>query len=96
MVNIDGRQVILNVRDGGCHFGYERLRHAMLYRDADVIVYCFSVAHPDTLECVRHWFHEVQLLHGDTPSILGGLQKAEALELIRNLEGNWQHCSTRR
>ncbi|XP_050410384.2 ras-like GTP-binding protein rhoA [Patella vulgata] len=67
-----GKQVELVLHDTAGQEDFEVLR-PLSYPESDVIVLCFSVDYPDSLEnVVQHWATEIRHYCGDIPIILVG------------------------
>ncbi|KAK7177654.1 GTP-binding protein rho2 [Paraphaeosphaeria sporulosa] len=72
---VDGRLVQLALLDTAGREDYERLR-PLAYTTAHVILICFSVESPDSLENVKQrWSEEAQERCPSVPIILVGLKK---------------------
>ncbi|ESW98534.1 hypothetical protein KL930_002257 [Ogataea haglerorum] len=71
-VEVDGRRVELALWDTAGQEDYDRLR-PLSYPDSNVILICFSVDSPDTLDNVQEkWISEVLHFCQDVPMILVG------------------------
>lgn len=71
-VEVDGRRVELALWDTAGQEDYDRLR-PLSYPDSNVILICFSVDSPDTLENVQEkWISEVMHFCQGVPTILVG------------------------
>ncbi|XP_032808532.1 ras-like GTP-binding protein RHO [Petromyzon marinus] len=69
-IEVDGRQVELALWDTAGQEDYDRLR-PLSYPDTDVILMCFSVDSPDSLENVpEKWVPEVQHFCPNVPIVL--------------------------
>ncbi|XP_032808531.1 ras-like GTP-binding protein Rho1 [Petromyzon marinus] len=69
-IKVDGRQVELALWDTAGQEDYDRLR-PLSYPDTDVILVCFSVDSPDSLENVSEkWVPEVQHFCPNVPIVL--------------------------
>ena len=81
-IEIDGKQVELALWDTAAHEDYDRLR-PLSYPDTDVILMCFSIVAPDSLDSIpEKWTPEVKHFCPNVPIILVGNKKD-----IRNDEG---------
>ena len=70
----DCLQVELALWDTPGQVGYERLRPCS-YPDTDVILMCFSVDSPDSLENIETWISEIKHFCPNVPIILVGNKK---------------------
>lgn len=74
-IEVDGKQVELALWDTAGQEDYDRLR-PLSYPDTDVILMCFSVDSPDSLENIpEKWTPEVKLFCPNVPIILVGNKK---------------------
>ena len=74
-IDVDGRQVELALWDTAGQEDYDRLR-PLSYPDTDVILMCFSIDSPDSLENVpEKWTPEVRHFCPNVPIILVGNKK---------------------
>jgi Ras-related C3 botulinum toxin substrate 1 len=90
-VEHNGQEVKLSMFDTGGHSDYDRLR-PMFYKEADVVILCFSIADPASLENVKsNWYSEVRFYCPLKPVILVGCK----LDL-RNDQGTIQRLKTKR
>eukprot|EP00123_Amoebidium_parasiticum_P016351 comp23401_c4_seq1/m.38821 comp23401_c4_seq1/g.38821 ORF comp23401_c4_seq1/g.38821 comp23401_c4_seq1/m.38821 type:complete len:194 (-) comp23401_c4_seq1:218-799(-) len=81
-IQVDGKQVELALWDTAGQEDYDRLR-PLSYPDTDVILMCFSVDNPDSLDNIPDkWTPEVRHFCPNVPIILVGLKKD-----LRNDEG---------
>lgn len=71
-LTVDGRNVALALWDTAGQEDYDRLR-PLSYPNADVLLVCFSIDSPDSLENVKDkWYAEVQQYCPKTPIVLVG------------------------
>jgi len=81
-IEVDGRQVELALWDTAGQEDYDRLR-PLSYPDTDVILMCFSIDSPDSLENIpEKWTPEVKHFCPNVPIILVGNKRD-----LRNDEG---------
>ncbi|KAK9466350.1 small GTPase superfamily [Lipomyces arxii] len=74
-VEVDGRHVELALWDTAGQEDYDRLR-PLSYPDANVILICFSIDSPDSLDNVQEkWISEVMRFCQNLPIILVGCKK---------------------
>ncbi|KAF9158941.1 GTP-binding protein Rho1 [Actinomortierella ambigua] len=74
-VEVDGKHVELALWDTAGQEDYDRLR-PLSYPDSHVILICFAIDSPDSLENVTEkWFSEVQHFCGGLPVLLVGCKK---------------------
>lgn len=74
-IEVDGRQVELALWDTAGQEDYDRLR-PLSYPDTDVILMCFSIDSPDSLENIpEKWTPEVKHFCPNVPIILVGNKK---------------------
>ncbi|VDM41371.1 unnamed protein product [Toxocara canis] len=74
-IEVDGKQVELALWDTAGQEDYDRLR-PLSYPDADVILICFSIDSPDSLENIpEKWVPEVRHFCPNVPIILVGNKK---------------------
>ncbi|XP_059188519.1 rho-related GTP-binding protein RhoA-C-like [Centropristis striata] len=74
-IEVDGKQVELALWDTSDLEDYVRLR-PLYYRDTDVILMCFSIDRPDSLENIpEKWIPEVKHFCPNVPIILVGTKK---------------------
>ncbi|XP_016120419.1 transforming protein RhoA-like, partial [Sinocyclocheilus grahami] len=74
-IEVDGKQVELALWDTAGQEDYDRLR-PLSYPDTDVILMCFSIDSPDSLENITEkWTPEVKHLCPSVPIILVGNKK---------------------
>lgn len=74
-VEVDGKHVELALWDTAGQEDYDRLR-PLSYPDTHVVLICFAVDSPDSLENVQEkWISEVSHFCGGLPIILVGLKK---------------------
>ncbi len=74
-IEVDGKQVELALWDTAGQEDYDRLR-PLSYPDTDVILMCFSVDSPDSLENIpEKWTPEVKHFCPNVPIILVGNKK---------------------
>ncbi|XP_054585621.1 transforming protein RhoA-like [Eptesicus fuscus] len=74
-VEVDGRQVELALWDTAGQEDYDRLR-PLSYPDTDVILMCFSIDNPDSLENIpEKWTPEVKHFCPRVPIVLVGNKK---------------------
>ncbi|CAL1530915.1 unnamed protein product [Lymnaea stagnalis] len=72
LCDVDGCQVSMRLWDT---FGYHDKDRGFAYREADVIVVCFSVLQPNSLRNVqRVWYPEIKRHSPNTPLVLCGTQ----------------------
>lgn len=89
-VSIDGRDVEVALWDTAGQEDYDRLR-PLSYPDSDVVLVCFSVDLPDSLENVQEkWISEVKHFCPRTPILLVGckLDLREDPDVLQKLHGN--------
>ncbi|GMM30230.1 Rho family GTPase [Martiniozyma asiatica (nom. inval.)] len=96
-VEVDGRRVELALWDTAGQEDYDRLR-PLSYPDSNVILICFSVDSPDTLENVQEkWISEVMHFCQGVPIILVGCKidlRNDQKTLERLSKGGLQPVST--
>uniref|UniRef100_A0A1I7ZKL9 Ras-like GTP-binding protein Rho1 n=1 Tax=Steinernema glaseri TaxID=37863 RepID=A0A1I7ZKL9_9BILA len=74
-IEVDGKQVELALWDTAGQEDYDRLR-PLSYPDTDVILMCFSIDSPDSLENIpEKWTPEVRHFCANVPIILVGNKK---------------------
>jgi len=74
-VEVDGKRVELALWDTAGQEDYDRLR-PLSYPDSHVILICFAIDSPDSLDNVQEkWISEVLHFCGGLPVILVGLKK---------------------
>ena len=74
-IEVDGKQVALQLWDTAGHEDYDRLR-PLSYPGTDVILMCFSIDSPDSLENIlQKWTLEVKHFCHDIPIVLVGNKK---------------------
>ncbi|KCV72302.1 rho family, other, variant [Fonticula alba] len=74
-VTVDGKRVELALWDTAGQEDYDRLR-PLSYPDSHVILVCFAINNPDSLENVQEkWISEIQHFCNGLPVILVGLKK---------------------
>jgi len=74
-IEVDGKQVELALWDTAGQEDYDRLR-PLSYPDTDVILMCFSIDSPDSLENIpEKWTPEVRHFCPNVPIILVGNKK---------------------
>nr|BAA75688.1 Rho1 GTPase [Hemicentrotus pulcherrimus] len=74
-IEVDGKQVELALWDTAGQEDYDRLR-PLSYPDTDVILMCFSIDNPDSLETIpEKWTPEVKHFCPNVPVILVGNKK---------------------
>ncbi|XP_072038264.1 ras-like GTP-binding protein RHO [Amphiura filiformis] len=74
-IEVDGKQVELALWDTAGQEDYDRLR-PLSYPDTDVILMCFSIDNPDSLENIpEKWTPEVKHFCPNVPVILVGNKK---------------------
>lgn len=74
-IEVDGKQVELALWDTAGQEDYDRLR-PLSYPDTDVILMCFSIDSPDSLENIpEKWTPEVKHFCPNVPVILVGTKK---------------------
>jgi len=74
-IEVDGKQVELALWDTAGQEDYDRLR-PLSYPDTDVILMCFSIDSPDSLENIpEKWTPEIRHFCPDVPIILVGNKK---------------------
>ncbi|KAG1973807.1 transforming protein RhoA [Pimephales promelas] len=96
-IEVDGKQVELALWDTAGQEDYDRLR-PLSYPDTDVILMCFSIDSPDSLENIpEKWTPEVKHFCPNVPIILVGNKKDlrndehTRRELIK-MKQVWQVC----
>lgn len=73
-VDLDGKTVTFALWDTAGQEDYDQLR-VLLYNDTEVVLICFSVDSPDSLQnCMEKWSPEVSHWCPKTPRILVGLK----------------------
>lgn len=90
-IEVDGRQVELALWDTAGQEDYDRLR-PLSYPDTDVILMCFSVDSPDSLQNIpEKWVPEVKHFCPSVPIVLVGnkkdLRNQSASKCVRTQEG---------
>ncbi|NXC98907.1 RHOA protein, partial [Certhia familiaris] len=105
-IEVDGKQVELALWDTAGQEDYDRLR-PLSYPDTDVILMCFSIDSPDSLENIpEKWTPEVKHFCPNVPIILVGnkkdlrndehtrreLAKMKQAGSFQSLRINGQHC----
>ncbi|KAJ1720939.1 GTP-binding protein Rho1 [Coemansia erecta] len=96
-VQVDGRLVELALWDTAGQEDYDNVRYPC-YNGADVIVICFSVDSPDSLENVREkWIGEVLEYASGVPALLVGLKEDLRRDagIIEQLRKDGQRPTTR-
>jgi len=74
-IEVDGKQVELALWDTAGQEDYDRLR-PLSYPDTDVILMCFSIDSPDSLEnIIEKWHPEVRHFCPNVPIVLVGNKK---------------------
>ncbi|KAF4947584.1 hypothetical protein FGADI_10315 [Fusarium gaditjirri] len=74
-IEFDGKSVQLGLWDTAGFEDYDRLR-PLSYRDTDVVLVCFSIASPDSLDnVVEKWTPEMEHHMPNVPRLLVGLKK---------------------
>ncbi|KZT59395.1 small GTPase-binding protein [Calocera cornea HHB12733] len=74
-IEVDGKHVKLDIWDTVGSEEYDRVR-ALAYPDADVILICFGIDNPDSLDHVHEkWIPEAMHLCPGRPIILAGCKK---------------------
>ncbi|XP_043836165.1 transforming protein RhoA-like [Dromiciops gliroides] len=74
-IEVDGKQVELALWDAAGQEDYDRLR-PLSYPDTNVILMCFSINNPDSLENIQDkWFPEVKHFCPSIPIIVVGNKK---------------------
>ncbi|XP_035989006.1 transforming protein RhoA isoform X2 [Fundulus heteroclitus] len=94
-IEVDGKQVELALWDTAGQEDYDRLR-PLSYPDTDVILMCFSIDSPDSLENIpEKWTPEVKHFCPNVPIILVGNKKdlRHDEHTRRELAKMKQHCS---
>ncbi|XP_063420837.1 ras-like GTP-binding protein RHO [Mytilus trossulus] len=73
MITTNGMEVELVLTDSAGMEDYDRLRPLRLYPETDVILLCFSIGSPDSLESIAEkWTPEVKRFCPNVPLILVG------------------------
>merc|ERR1712032_410279 len=91
-IEVDSRQVELALWDTAGQEDYDRLR-PLSYPDTDVILMCFSIDQPDSLENIpEKWVPEVKHFCPNVPIVLVGSKKDLRNDdyTIRDLQRNKQ------
>lgn len=91
-IEVEGRQVELALWDTAGQEDYDRLR-PLSYPDTDVILMCFSIDQPDSLENIpEKWVPEVKHFCPNVPIVLVGNKKDLRNDeyTIRDLQRNKQ------
>jgi len=74
-IEVDGRHVELELWDTSCYEDFDRLR-PLYYPGSHVILICFAIDSPDSLENVENkWFPEILQFCPGLPIILVGCKK---------------------
>ncbi|KAI9256923.1 P-loop containing nucleoside triphosphate hydrolase protein [Sporodiniella umbellata] len=74
-INVDSQRVALALWDTASQETYDRLR-PLSYPDSDVILICFALDSPDSLDNVQEkWISEVVHFCQDLPTVLVGCKK---------------------
>ncbi|KZP15444.1 hypothetical protein FIBSPDRAFT_921127 [Athelia psychrophila] len=95
-VGVDGKNVELALWDTACQDDYDRLR-PLSYPDSDVILICFAVEYPDSLDNVQEkWISEVMHFCPGLPIILVACKKDLRREprVTEQLRKTGQHPTT--
>lgn len=95
-MKIDNKEIELALWDTAGQEDYDRLR-PLSYPDADVVLICFSIDKPETLESVAEkWNPEVSHFCEGVPKILVGLKTdlRNDPKVIENLAKNSRHPVT--
>ncbi|KAJ2661232.1 GTP-binding protein Rho1 [Coemansia sp. RSA 1200] len=96
-VHVDGRAVELALWDTAGQEDYDNVRYPC-YNGANVVVICFSVDSPDSLENVQEkWIREVLEYAGKVPTLLVGLKEdlRHNQEIVQQLQRDGQSPTTR-
>ncbi|KAJ1663379.1 GTP-binding protein Rho1 [Coemansia sp. RSA 1813] len=96
-VHIDGRLVELALWDTAGQEDYDNVRYPC-YNGANVVIICFSVDSPDSLENVQEkWIREVMEYAGKVPTLLVGLKEdlRHNPDIVHQLERDGQAPTTR-
>lgn len=92
-MEIDGKIIQLDLWDTAGQEDYERLR-PLSYPETDIILICFSIDNPDSLENVlEKWAPEISHYCPRVPVVLVGTKKdlRDDEEVVRELEKKRQH-----
>ncbi|PIK54496.1 Rho1 [Apostichopus japonicus] len=89
-IEVDGKQVELALWDTAGQEDYDRLR-PLSYPDTDVILMCFSIDNPDSLENIpEKWTPEVRHFCPNVPIILVGKRRisvrSRTINELRNMK----------
>ncbi|KAJ1786459.1 GTP-binding protein Rho1 [Coemansia sp. RSA 2399] len=96
-VHMDGRLVELALWDTAGQEDYDNVRYPC-YNGANVVIICFSVDSPDSLENVQEkWIREVMEYAGKVPTLLVGLKEdlRHNQDIVNQLERDGQAPTTR-
>ncbi|KAJ2401050.1 GTP-binding protein Rho1 [Coemansia sp. RSA 2559] len=96
-VHMDGRLVELALWDTAGQEDYDNVRYPC-YNGANVVIICFSVDSPDSLENVQEkWIREVLEYAGKVPTLLVGLKEdlRHNQDIVNQLERDGQAPTTR-
>lgn len=72
---IEETQISLEMWDSAGHEDYERVRHLIYQPKTDVVILCFSLVSPKSLENIENiWVPEIKQYCPNTPYVLAGLK----------------------
>ncbi|TMS16460.1 Rho-related GTP-binding protein RhoA-D [Larimichthys crocea] len=95
-IEVDGRQVELALWDTAGQEDYDRLR-PLSYPDTDVILMCFSIDSPDSLENIpEKWTPEVKHFCPNVPIILEPVKSEEGRDMANRISAfGYLECSAK-
>ncbi|RLV99440.1 hypothetical protein DV515_00009683 [Chloebia gouldiae] len=95
-IEVDGKQVELALWDTAGQEDYDRLR-PLSYPDTDVILMCFSIDSPDSLENIpEKWTPEVKHFCPNVPIILEPVKPEEGRDMANRIGAfGYMECSAK-